>query len=106
MKILDGQVALGNKSNTKALGEHKVSAIPSICPELIRQFWKTQPVPQLPSADTPVLIEEGPIDGLKRPSEVKQEPGSLPSGFQWSSIDIKNEEQVSNLSQWIPLLPG
>ncbi len=25
MKILDGQVALGNKSGTKDLGEHKVS---------------------------------------------------------------------------------
>lgn len=25
MKILDGQVALGNKSNSKNLGEHKVS---------------------------------------------------------------------------------
>ena len=25
MKILDGQKALGNKSNTKQLGEHKVS---------------------------------------------------------------------------------
>ena len=24
MKILDGQVALGNKSGTKAMGEHKV----------------------------------------------------------------------------------
>ena len=25
MKVLDGQIALGNKSGTKALGEHKVN---------------------------------------------------------------------------------
>lgn len=27
MKILDGQVALGNKSGTKAIGDHKVSLV-------------------------------------------------------------------------------
>lgn len=27
MKMLDGQVAVGNKSNTKTIGEHKVSGV-------------------------------------------------------------------------------
>lgn len=120
MKILDGQVALGGKSGTKALGEHKAS-LTSTSPVLRRsaralvgwdiadiardhlrlvadplQFWKTQPVPQLPGPDSaPNTVEEGPIDPVKTPSEVKQEPGALPSGFVWSQIDIMNDEQVS-----------
>ncbi|GFZ50470.1 Glycylpeptide N-tetradecanoyltransferase [Saitozyma sp. JCM 24511] len=84
MKILDGQVALGGKSGTKALGEHK--------------FWKTQPVPQLPGPDSaPNTVEEGPIDPVKTPSEVKHEPGALPSGFVWSQIDIMNDEQCDEV---------
>ncbi|WVF69076.1 glycylpeptide N-tetradecanoyltransferase [Kwoniella sp. CBS 6097] len=79
MKILEGKLALGNKAGTKDLGEHK--------------FWKTQPVPQFSSVSSRGMIEEGPIDPHKTPAEVKQEPGSLPSGFVWSLIDIKNEEQ-------------
>ena len=59
------------------------------------QFWKTQPVPQLPAASTSSTIEEGPIDTVKTIADVKQEPPALPSGFDWSQIDIKNEEQVS-----------
>ncbi|ORY31759.1 Myristoyl-CoA:protein N-myristoyltransferase, N-terminal domain-domain-containing protein [Naematelia encephala] len=84
MKILDGQVALGNKSGTKNLGEHK--------------FWKTQPVPQLLNALTgPTEIKEGPIDPPKTPADVRQEPGQLPSGFEWSLIDITNEEQCKEV---------
>ncbi|WRT66752.1 glycylpeptide N-tetradecanoyltransferase [Kwoniella shivajii] len=83
MKILDGKLALGNKSNTKNLGEHK--------------FWKTQPVPQFPTSSSRAILEEGPIDDLKAPSDVKQEPGTLPSGFVWSLIDIKNEVQCKEV---------
>ncbi|ORX37031.1 Myristoyl-CoA:protein N-myristoyltransferase, N-terminal domain-domain-containing protein [Kockovaella imperatae] len=89
MKLLDGQVALGNKSNTKALGEHK--------------FWNTQPVPQTLSAsiagNAPVedVTEEGPIDPIKTPQEVRQEPLPLPSGFEWTQIDITNEEQCKEV---------
>jgi hypothetical protein len=53
-------------------------------------------VPQLPTPDSaPNAVEEGPIDPVKTPSEVKQDPGALPSGFVWSQIDIMNDEQVS-----------
>ncbi|KAK1925924.1 Glycylpeptide N-tetradecanoyltransferase [Papiliotrema laurentii] len=84
MKILEGQVALGNKSNSKNLGEHK--------------FWNTQPVPQLPTASSSSSIPtEGPIDKPKTPADVKQEPGALPSGFEWSLIDIKNEAQCEEV---------
>jgi glycylpeptide N-tetradecanoyltransferase len=60
------------------------------------QFWKTQPVPQLGGSSSAPL-EEGPIDELKHVKDVKQEPGALPSGFEWSLIDIRNDEQVSQL---------
>lgn len=40
-------------------------------------------------------MEEGPIDDPKTPADVKQEPGVLPAGFEWSTIDINDEEQVS-----------
>nr|XP_018261940.1 glycylpeptide N-tetradecanoyltransferase [Kwoniella dejecticola CBS 10117]OBR84098.1 glycylpeptide N-tetradecanoyltransferase [Kwoniella dejecticola CBS 10117] len=83
MKILEGKMALGNKSNTKNLGEHK--------------FWKTQPVPQFPTGTSQAILEEGPIDDHKTPADVKQDPGSLPSGFVWSLIDIKNEEQCKEV---------
>ncbi|OXG11802.1 glycylpeptide N-tetradecanoyltransferase [Cryptococcus neoformans Ze90-1] len=79
MKILDGKMALGNKSGTKNLGEHK--------------FWKTQPVPQITGSGASAPMEEGPIDDPKTPADVKQEPGVLPAGFEWSTIDINDEEQ-------------
>ncbi|KAL7420444.1 glycylpeptide N-tetradecanoyltransferase [Cryptotrichosporon argae] len=86
MKLLEGQSALGRKSNTKALGEHK--------------FWKTQPVPQFPNpSQADRAPEEGPIDPIKKPADVKQEPGALPSGFAWSLVDVKNEEQIKELYQ-------
>ena len=66
------------------------------------QFWKTQPVPQLPTAEVAPKLEEGPIDPPKTPADVKQEPGALPSGFEWCQIDIQNDDQVSPRSQQFP----
>ncbi|KAI9634584.1 Glycylpeptide N-tetradecanoyltransferase [Dioszegia hungarica] len=85
MKILDGQVAIGNKSNSKTIGEHK--------------FWKTQPVPQTLSGSSFAMMamEEGPIDPIKTVEEVRQEPLPLPSGFEWSLIDIKNDVQCEEV---------
>ncbi|KAK4687496.1 glycylpeptide N-tetradecanoyltransferase, partial [Tremellales sp. Uapishka_1] len=83
MKILDGKAAIGNKIGTKDVGEHK--------------FWQTQPVPQLPkpgSSSAQSAMEEGPIDSLKTPTDVKQEPGALPAGYVWTVIDVKDESQV------------
>ncbi|RSH79232.1 glycylpeptide N-tetradecanoyltransferase [Apiotrichum porosum] len=73
MKLLEAQ---GNPSNSKALGEHK--------------FWKTQPVPQTEGSE----YKEGPIDEPKTPADVRQEPLALPAGFVWSTMDVKNEEQM------------
>ncbi|EIW67750.1 hypothetical protein TREMEDRAFT_33259 [Tremella mesenterica DSM 1558] len=81
VKLLDGQTALGNKSGTKDIGQYK--------------FWKTQPVPQM--GQDREIIEEGPIDQLKTPQEVKQEPGPLPSGFEWCTVDIQSGEQCKEV---------
>lgn len=39
---------------------------------------------------------DGPIDAPKTPEDVKQDPYALPPGFEWSTVDVKNEEQVSS----------
>jgi len=53
-------------------------------------------VPQLGGSSSAPL-EEGPIDELKHIKDVKQEPGALPAGFEWSLIDIKNDEQCKEV---------
>lgn len=56
MKILDGQVSVGNKSNSKALGEHKVS-----CPVItlnqltIVSFGRPSPFPSFLPPPRPPL---------------------------------------------------
>jgi glycylpeptide N-tetradecanoyltransferase len=47
------------------------------------------------SSSAMMAMEEGPIDPIKTVEEVRQEPLPLPSGFEWSLIDIKNDVQVS-----------
>ncbi|WOO78026.1 Glycylpeptide N-tetradecanoyltransferase [Vanrija pseudolonga] len=54
------------------------------------KFWKTQPVIQ--NGET--MVKEGPIDAPKTPADVRQEPYALPAGFEWSTVDVKNEEQM------------
>lgn len=85
MKILEGKLALGNKSNTKDLGEHK--------------FWKTQPVPQMTlngnEGGVTEIPPEGPIDPLKSVDDVRKEPLALPKGYEWCTIDVMDEEQLA-----------
>ncbi|TXT13266.1 hypothetical protein VHUM_00633 [Vanrija humicola] len=57
------------------------------------KFWKTQPVIQ----DGSTEIKEGPIDPPKTPADVRQEPYALPAGFEWSTVDVKNEGQMNEL---------
>jgi len=64
----------------------------------IHKFWSTQPVPQ--STDQAKLIEAPgkPIDPIKDPkTDVKQEPYSLPSSFEWYSCDINNEDDLQEV---------
>jgi len=48
-------------------------------------FWDTQPVPNLGAAD---FQDCGPIDELKTPEEVRDDPYPLPEQFQWEALDV------------------
>ncbi|CAG0890664.1 unnamed protein product [Darwinula stevensoni] len=55
------------------------------------QFWETQPVPQF--SEKAPDIDNGPIV-KERPAkhELRQEPYSLPQGFQWDTLDINSPD--------------
>ena len=38
--------------------------------------------------------QEGQIDRDKTPSEIRETPYKLPTGFEWSDIDIMNDKDV------------
>lgn len=78
----------GADPNAGQLKEHKVGG--GVDCALTLQFWKTQPVIQ--NGET--MVKEGPIDEPKTPADVRQEPYALPAGFEWSTVDVKNEEQM------------
>ncbi|KAJ9092808.1 hypothetical protein QFC21_006684 [Naganishia friedmannii] len=88
MKILQGQQALGNTSNTKDLGEHR--------------FWKTQPVIQIASStnnNTAAIEEpeEGPIDPPRQTSDVRPDPIPLPNGYEWCTLSPTSPTQLSEI---------
>lgn len=57
------------------------------------KFWKTQPVPAL----NEVVEREGPIDSLKTPDDVPNEPLPLLSDFEWKTMDIDSSEQLDEV---------
>ncbi|CAK9441028.1 uncharacterized protein LODBEIA_P48970 [Lodderomyces beijingensis] len=57
------------------------------------KFWKTQPVPALDEQ----ITQEGPIDVVKTPADVPDEPMPLIKDFEWSNIDVQNSEQLDEL---------
>ncbi|KAH7340202.1 N-myristoyl transferase [Rhizoctonia solani] len=79
MEMLQGKTGVGGK-NAKDLGEHK--------------FWRTQPVPQL--GDEPPT-EDGPIEPSKPKEEIRQDPYPLPSGYEWSTVDIEEPTQAKEV---------
>ncbi|KAG9102973.1 glycylpeptide N-tetradecanoyltransferase [Ceratobasidium sp. 370] len=81
MEMLQGKTGIGGK-NAKDLGEHK--------------FWKTQPVPQI-GDEKPT--EDGPIEPSKPAEEIKQEPYALPSGYEWSTVDIMEPDQAKEVHE-------
>ncbi|TFK76301.1 N-myristoyl transferase [Pluteus cervinus] len=54
------------------------------------KFWKTQPVPQPGEALAP---EDGFIEPSRPSAEVRQDAFLLPTGFEWSVIDINDPAQ-------------
>ena len=55
-------------------------------------FWSTQPVPQKQEVG-----EEGPIDVVKTPEEIRATPYKLPPSFEWYDIDIMNDTEAEEL---------
>ena len=70
------------------------------------RFWNTQPVVQDGSSEDSGNKQEeeeevaegvnGPIE-VQTVEEVRQEPLTMPGGFEWSTIDVGNEEQLRDV---------
>jgi len=60
-------------------------------------FWDTQPVPAMSESTEDVDDSEmGPID-CRAVEDVRKDPYSLPASFQWSDINLDNDEEVKEL---------
>lgn len=42
----------------------------------------------------PADLPDGPIDELKKPEDIREEPLTLPKNYEWFDVDIFNDEQV------------
>lgn len=59
------------------------------------QFWNTQPVPQNVDECNNVDVGGRAIDIEKDPvNDIRQTPYNLPSGYEWSELDVENEEEL------------
>jgi len=73
-----------------------------ICEESRRQterphlFWDTQPVPRIGS-DSFQAADSGPIDPIKTPADVRDEPYALPDAFEWCSCDVMNDDEATEI---------
>jgi len=57
-------------------------------------FWDTQPVPAMESE---YGQENGPIDDLKNPDEVRDEPYPLPDQFEWCTCDVNDDAEAQEI---------
>lgn len=57
------------------------------------KFWKTQPVPRLDET----VDSEGQIDQVKKPEDIPDEPLPLLKDFEWSEIDIEDNQQLEEV---------
>lgn len=60
-------------------------------------FWETQPVPREDEAAQG--REEGPIEEVSGVDDVPSEPHPLPEKYEWDSVDLKDEDQLSELHE-------
>jgi len=59
-------------------------------------FWDTQPVPSIGSE---YGQDCGPIDELKKPEDVRDEPYSLPEQFEWCTCNIDEDSEAIEIYQ-------
>ncbi|ELU43842.1 N-myristoyl transferase [Rhizoctonia solani AG-1 IA] len=102
MEMLQGKTGIGGK-NAKDLGEHKVRdwhAFKSA--GILMWVWGSS------FGDAPPT-EDGPIEPSKPREEVRQDPYPLPSGYEWSTVDIEDPAQrfmsSSRLIMWKIMTP-
>ncbi|GKY94282.1 hypothetical protein MPSEU_000394000 [Mayamaea pseudoterrestris] len=57
-------------------------------------FWDTQPMPHDGERSE---LAEGPIQPNKPVAEVRQDPYKMPSGFEWSSVNVNDSDQRHEL---------
>ncbi|KAL4810981.1 acyl-CoA N-acyltransferase [Aspergillus unguis] len=57
------------------------------------KFWQTQPVPRFDDASS---ATGGPIKMID-PEKVSKEPDALIEGFEWTTLDLTNEEELREL---------
>lgn len=57
-------------------------------------FWDTQPVP---SMETEYAQDSGPIDEIKSPEEVRNEPFPLPEQFEWCTVNIDEDVEAQEV---------
>eukprot|EP00301_Raphidiophrys_heterophryoidea_P022067 c6313_g1_i1.p1 GENE.c6313_g1_i1~~c6313_g1_i1.p1 ORF type:complete len:404 (+),score=90.29 c6313_g1_i1:39-1214(+) len=65
------------------------------------RFWRTQPVPQTETEITDLNTEHfGPLE-TKNVADIKTEPYDLPAGFVWTQIDVLNNQQLTELYEFL-----
>jgi glycylpeptide N-tetradecanoyltransferase len=57
-------------------------------------FWDTQPVPSMGSE---YAQDSGPIDEIKNPDEVRDEPYPLPAQFEWCTCNIDDDAEANEI---------
>lgn len=58
------------------------------------KFWQTQPVPRFGDEDK--VVEEGPLR-IQKVEDVSKEPAQLVEGFEWVTVDLKNDEEIKEV---------
>jgi len=73
-----------------------------ICEESRRQterahhFWDTQPVPRIGGPNFQAA-DSGPIDPIKTPEDVRDEPYALPDAFEWCSCNVNDDAEATEI---------
>lgn len=57
------------------------------------KFWDTQPVPKFKDQRS----EEGPMITDQTLESVPEEPKALPAGFEWSNVNLMNDEEAEEV---------
>ncbi|KAJ3301152.1 Glycylpeptide N-tetradecanoyltransferase 2 [Blyttiomyces sp. JEL0837] len=63
------------------------------------KFWSTQPVPK----SNEVVLSDGVIEEDKAISDIRQQPYELNSQFEWSIIDIEDDQQIKEVYELLSL---